>query len=66
MSDFVIRFGSVVVDDAAAMTSKLLHNDFFLQPSSELDIEIIFEATAQAGVRALVSAGWVHYSCLFT
>ncbi|RDB19239.1 Sterol 3-beta-glucosyltransferase UGT80A2 [Hypsizygus marmoreus] len=35
-----IGFGSVVVDDAAAMT------------------KIIFDATAQAGVRALVSAGW--------
>ncbi|KAJ7765789.1 glycosyltransferase family 1 protein, partial [Mycena metata] len=35
-----IGFGSVVVDDAEAMTN------------------IIFEATAQAGVRALVSAGW--------
>ncbi|KAJ6546815.1 glycosyltransferase family 1 protein [Mycena capillaripes] len=35
-----IGFGSVVVDDAEAMT------------------ETIFEATAQAGVRALVSAGW--------
>ncbi|KAJ7144963.1 UDP-Glycosyltransferase/glycogen phosphorylase [Mycena crocata] len=35
-----IGFGSVVVDDPAAMT------------------KTIFEATAQAGVRALVSAGW--------
>ncbi|KAJ7700822.1 glycosyltransferase family 1 protein [Mycena rosella] len=35
-----IGFGSVVVDDAEAMT------------------KTIFEATAQAGVRALVSAGW--------
>ncbi|KAJ7118977.1 glycosyltransferase family 1 protein [Mycena epipterygia] len=35
-----IGFGSVVVDDAEAMT------------------RTIFEATAQAGVRALVSAGW--------
>ncbi|KAJ6606176.1 UDP-Glycosyltransferase/glycogen phosphorylase [Mycena vulgaris] len=35
-----IGFGSVVVDDAAAMT------------------KTIFEATEQAGVRALVSAGW--------
>ncbi|KAF8191604.1 glycosyltransferase family 1 protein [Mycena galopus ATCC 62051] len=35
-----IGFGSVVVDDAEAMTNT------------------IFEATAQAGVRALVSAGW--------
>ncbi|KAJ4479995.1 glycosyltransferase family 1 protein [Lentinula aciculospora] len=35
-----IGFGSVVVDDPAAMTS------------------MIFEATHQAGVRALVSAGW--------
>ncbi|KAF7359127.1 Sterol 3-beta-glucosyltransferase UGT80A2 [Mycena sanguinolenta] len=35
-----IGFGSVVVDDADAMTNT------------------IFEATAQAGVRALVSAGW--------
>ncbi|KAJ6500720.1 UDP-Glycosyltransferase/glycogen phosphorylase [Mycena sanguinolenta] len=35
-----IGFGSVVVDDAEAMTN------------------MIFEATAQAGVRALVSAGW--------
>ncbi|KAF9464545.1 glycosyltransferase family 1 protein [Collybia nuda] len=35
-----IGFGSVVVDDAAAMT------------------KTIFDATSQAGVRALVSAGW--------
>ncbi|KAE9401511.1 glycosyltransferase family 1 protein [Gymnopus androsaceus JB14] len=35
-----IGFGSVVVDDSAAMTNT------------------IFEATRQAGVRALVSAGW--------
>ncbi|KAG6918563.1 hypothetical protein DXG01_013362 [Tephrocybe rancida] len=35
-----IGFGSVVVDDAAAMT------------------KMIFDATEQAGVRALVSAGW--------
>ncbi|KAK0185950.1 UDP-Glycosyltransferase/glycogen phosphorylase [Armillaria mellea] len=37
---FTVRFGSVVVDDSATMTST------------------IFEATKQAGVRALVSAGW--------
>jgi UDP:flavonoid glycosyltransferase YjiC (YdhE family) len=35
-----IGFGSVVVEDPAAMT------------------KTIFEATKQAGVRALVSAGW--------
>ncbi|KAF7975026.1 hypothetical protein HWV62_10657 [Athelia sp. TMB] len=35
-----IGFGSVVVEDSAAMT------------------ELIFQATANAGVRALVSAGW--------
>ena len=51
------RFGSVVVDDPAAMSSE----SQFLSHCchSQSYSEIIFDATKQAGVRALVSAGWV-------
>jgi len=52
-----IGFGSVVVDDAAAMTgmSRSVSSGTRLITNKET----VFEATRRAGVRALVSAGWV-------
>ncbi|KAG6852494.1 hypothetical protein C0991_011514 [Blastosporella zonata] len=51
-----IGFGSVVVDDAAAMTSTCILCSTPIRTHGPE--EMIFDATEQAGVRALVSAGW--------
>lgn len=56
-----IGFGSVVVDDSAAMTSWVLFDlgpRVFVHALMCFLSDTIFEATKQAGVRALVSAGW--------
>ena len=46
-----------MVDDPAAMSSESQFLSHCCHSHSHL--EIIFDATKQAGVRALVSAGWV-------
>jgi len=58
MHDILLsRFGSVVVENPKAMTGspycKLSCHHILTHP-----LETIFQATAQANVRALVSAGW--------
>lgn len=45
------------MEDSAAMTS-LLWYFTFIPSADDLSVETIFDATAKAGVRALVSAGW--------
>lgn len=52
----VISFGSVVVEDAEAMTRGYLNDRKYLMINCIT--ETIFEAVKSAGVRALVSAGW--------
>lgn len=55
-------FGSVVVDDPVAMTSKEIQRSTgaLINPNVQ---DTIIEATKQAGVRALVSLGWVRDLC---
>lgn len=50
------RFGSVVIEDPKKMTG--LYRDFSRSLTYSSCLDTIFEATRQAGVRALVSAGW--------
>jgi hypothetical protein len=54
------RFGSVVVDDPGALSSKFFTVKRIASLSEE--IETIFDATAEAGARAIVSSGWVSFS----
>ena len=57
-----VGFGSVVVDDLVAMTSKEIQRPTgaFLNTNVQ---DTIIEATRQAGVRALVSIGWARDLC---
>jgi len=52
------RFGSVVVEDAQAMTSTLQFANFLGNQLTRSYTETIFSAISKSGVRALVSAGW--------
>lgn len=54
------RFGSVVVEDSAALTSNPLTIFPMSLPLIHTDLlELMFDATAKAGVRAFVSVDWV-------
>ena len=54
-----VGFGSVVVEDATAMTRKYTSGRLFGIKGTWLRwAETIFDAVEKAGCRALVSAGW--------
>jgi hypothetical protein len=61
-SEKLDRFGSIVVDNPQALTSNFIFPHSQKESLICLLIELIFEATTKAGVRALISAGWVRRS----